>query len=83
MDIVLYKHLTFFIIYETMEVTRGTVILTRMKKSMALFHIRIFSVFSLHFALLQHVGHKCMGHMYVTVTSGLINGSTSVIHFQL
>ena len=50
---------------------------------MALFHIRFFSVFSLYFALLQHVGHKCMGHMYVTMTSVLINGSTGVTHFQL
>ena len=50
---------------------------------MALFHIGTFSVFALHFALLQHVGHKCMGHMYVTMTSGLLSRSTSVTHFQL
>ena len=42
-----------------------------------------FSLFLLHFALLQHVGHKCMGHMYVTMTSRLISGSTSMTHFQL
>ena len=44
-----------------------------------LYGIRIFSVFS----LLQCVGQKCMGHMYVTMASGLISGSTSVTHFQL
>ena len=71
-----------FIIKKPVQLRDQSCILTRMKKSMALFHIRIFSVFSLHFALLQHVGHKCMGHMYVTVTSGLINESTSVTHFQ-
>ena len=49
---------------------------------MVLFCIRIFSVFSLQFALLQYVGQKCTGHMYITVTSGLISGSTSATHFQ-
>ena len=30
--------------------------------------------------MLQHVSHKCMGHMYVT--SELLSGSTSVAHFN-
>ena len=63
-------------------------ILTKIKKSV--WHCVIselyFSVFALHFSLLQQVAHKCMDHMYVTITSGLLSGSsrsTSVTHFQL
>ena len=53
---------------------------------LVLFHIRIFAVFALQFALLQYVAHKCTGHMYVTMTSELLSGSsrsTRLTHFQL
>ena len=39
-----------------------------------------------YFALPQHVAHECMGHMCVTITSGLLSGSsrsTTVTQFQL
>ena len=47
---------------------------------MVLFHIRIISVV---YIILQHVSHKCMGHIYFTC--GLLSGSsgsTSVAHFN-
>ena len=56
---------------------------------MTLFHIRIFSVFTLQFALLcatSACGSQCIDHMYITVTFGLLTGSsrsTNLTHFPL
>ena len=52
---------------------------------MALFHIRIFLCLHYNCIILHYFSmwHKCMGHMYVTMTSGMISRSsrsTSVTH---
>ena len=80
----------YFIVKKSVYLRDRFCILTKMKKSVWHCFIPEFFLCLHHnfyyFALLQHVAHECMSHMYVTMTSGLLSGSswsTNVTHFQL